>query len=208
MTELRRVALSGRSAGLGARQLADEVRPEGRVLAVIEELDDVGVTERREHLDFADEARRRGGVALLLAREQHLDGHELPAWPPGAIDSTAAPAREGLEELDECHEAGSCDPQTGCSNPAKAEGTPCSVGTCVAGTCTPTEPGTGGAGGTSASSTSSASSTGSGGGSNEESGCGCSVAGEPTTGGLWITLGLVIAAGRRARKREKIRMAT
>ncbi|HEV8199592.1 MAG TPA: LamG-like jellyroll fold domain-containing protein [Candidatus Polarisedimenticolia bacterium] len=46
--------------------------------------------------------------------------------------------------LDQCHTAGSCDPQNGqCSNPAKADGTTCSDGnactqtdTCQAGTCT------------------------------------------------------------------------
>ena len=141
--------------------------------------------------------------------------------------------------MDECHEAGSCDPQGGCSNPAKSEGAPCSVGTCVAGTCTPPAQGTGGAGGTGASSTSAASSTSStsgaggaggvptsasssgstsssggstesssggstassSGGSGDEGGCGCSVAGAPTTGGLWVTLGLMIAASRRAKRR-------
>jgi hypothetical protein len=38
--------------------------------------------------------------------------------------------------LDECHDPGTCDPQSGqCSNPAKADRTPCSIGVCVAGTC-------------------------------------------------------------------------
>lgn len=46
--------------------------------------------------------------------------------------------------LDQCHEAGACDPETGeCSNPAKPDTTPCDDGlkcteldACVAGTCT------------------------------------------------------------------------
>jgi YD repeat-containing protein len=46
--------------------------------------------------------------------------------------------------IDQCHEAGTCDPATGaCSNPAKADGTACNDGnactqtdTCVAGVCT------------------------------------------------------------------------
>jgi hypothetical protein len=38
---------------------------------------------------------------------------------------------------DECHAAGSCVAQTGlCSNPAVADGTKCSLGTCQSGTCT------------------------------------------------------------------------
>ncbi len=46
---------------------------------------------------------------------------------------------------DECHNAGICDPATGaCSDPAKPDGSPCTLGTCEGGTCT--ESGTGGAG--------------------------------------------------------------
>jgi hypothetical protein len=37
---------------------------------------------------------------------------------------------------DECHEVGACAPATGtCSNPPKADGTACSSGACVSGTC-------------------------------------------------------------------------
>jgi MYXO-CTERM domain-containing protein len=37
---------------------------------------------------------------------------------------------------DECHDVGSCDKGTGaCSNPQKADGTPCSGGTCQGGAC-------------------------------------------------------------------------
>jgi RHS repeat-associated protein len=46
---------------------------------------------------------------------------------------------------DQCHDAGTCSPQTGCSNPAKADGTSCSDGNlctqadaCQAGVCTGT----------------------------------------------------------------------
>jgi uncharacterized repeat protein (TIGR01451 family) len=46
---------------------------------------------------------------------------------------------------DECHVAGKCIPMIGmCDNPAKPDGTPCTNGTCQAGTCTM---GSGGAGG-------------------------------------------------------------
>src|SRR6185369_12818363 len=49
---------------------------------------------------------------------------------------------------DQCHDAGTCDPTTGvCSNPAKANGTPCSDGnactqvdTCENGVCTGASP--------------------------------------------------------------------
>jgi hypothetical protein len=46
--------------------------------------------------------------------------------------------------LDECHDAGTCDPATGaCSNPAKLDGAPCSLGSCQNGVCQAS--GTGGA---------------------------------------------------------------
>ncbi len=45
--------------------------------------------------------------------------------------------------LDQCHDAGTCDPTTGCSNPAKADGTACNDGSlcttgdsCQSGSCT------------------------------------------------------------------------
>lgn len=47
----------------------------------------------------------------------------------------------GVDEIvctpqDECHLPGQCDPQTGtCSNPPQQDGTPCSVGLCMAGVC-------------------------------------------------------------------------
>ncbi len=51
----------------------------------------------------------------------------------GACVGTSAPA---CTALDECHVAGCCAPAIGvCSDPAKPDGTPCSVGACVAGTC-------------------------------------------------------------------------
>jgi hypothetical protein len=40
--------------------------------------------------------------------------------------------------FDDCHDAGVCDPASGvCSNPEKADGTPCSLGECQSGTCRP-----------------------------------------------------------------------
>jgi MYXO-CTERM domain-containing protein len=48
--------------------------------------------------------------------------------------------------LDECHDAGVCDPITGqCSNPPQVDGTPCTGGECVTGSCEPV--GAAGAGG-------------------------------------------------------------
>jgi hypothetical protein len=38
---------------------------------------------------------------------------------------------------DECHDVGVCDPVTGCSNPEKPYGTPCTNGTCQSGVCVP-----------------------------------------------------------------------
>jgi hypothetical protein len=39
---------------------------------------------------------------------------------------------------DECHLAGACEPATGkCSHPAKPDGTPCSLGVCLLGACSP-----------------------------------------------------------------------
>jgi hypothetical protein len=51
---------------------------------------------------------------------------------------------------DECHTAGSCVADAGtCTNPAKADGTPCAIGTCQAGQCTaPPDAGPGDAGAT------------------------------------------------------------
>lgn len=41
--------------------------------------------------------------------------------------------------VDECHEAGECNPDGGvCSSPPKADGSPCKGGTCKTGTCVPT----------------------------------------------------------------------
>lgn len=57
---------------------------------------------------------------------------------------------------DDCHEAGACDMLTGaCSDPAKLDGATCSLGTCQAGSCTPSPDAgpDGGAGGSGSSST-------------------------------------------------------
>ena len=66
--------------------------------------------------------------------------------------------------LDECHVAGTCDPVTGCSNPAQPDGTACSAGTCEGGTCVAAT------GGTSSSSSSSSASSGSASSSTSSSG--------------------------------------
>lgn len=48
--------------------------------------------------------------------------------------------------LDECHDAGVCDPTTSqCNHPEKADGTSCSIGTCQAGVCAASGTNSGGA---------------------------------------------------------------
>ncbi|MFO0755661.1 MAG: MYXO-CTERM sorting domain-containing protein [Byssovorax sp.] len=148
---------------------------------------------------------------------------------------------------DECHDVGVCDPMSGlCNDPFKAEGTPCddknecteqdacamgtcggkakpdgtpcSIGTCQAGTCTMggtttgsggggggTTTGRGGSGGSGGSTTSTTGAGGSGttssggdtGGSS--GGCGCGVASSREGGAAWLALGLILAARRRRR---------
>jgi MYXO-CTERM domain-containing protein len=120
---------------------------------------------------------------------------------------------------DECHGAGTCASATGqCSNPKLPDGTPCSIGACQGGACSPNgtggsggaaTTGTGGAGGASSSATSSsgggqspASSSSSSGGKepNSQGGCGCRTT-APTdspAGGaaLFVALGLLMRRRR------------
>ena len=54
----------------------------------------------------------------------------------------------GCPTPDECHSSAGCDPTSGvCSETEKADGTPCSAGTCQAGQCLPGSSGSGGGGG-------------------------------------------------------------
>ncbi len=58
--------------------------------------------------------------------------------------------------LDACHEAGECNPATGmCSSPAKADGTACPGGSCMAGVCVEIDGGTAAGGGGSSTTTTS-----------------------------------------------------
>jgi hypothetical protein len=95
--------------------------------------------------------------------------------------------------LDECHLAGVCNPADGaCSNPAKPDGSPCSIGTCQAGACTATpDAGTGGNAGSAGTSsggsagnagTSSGGSAGSAGNAGTSSGGSAGSAGTPSGG--------------------------
>src|SRR5262249_16793949 len=88
--------------------------------------------------------------------------------------------------LDECHEAGACDAQTGmCSNPPRPDGTSCTGGTCSAGNCV---------------------SDTDGGGNEEGGGCGCHLAG--VDDGMSAPLGLSAAAFTAiclARRRRRAR---
>jgi MYXO-CTERM domain-containing protein len=69
------------------------------------------------------------------------------------VDGVCTPeAGITCQAIDECHEAGECDPSDGiCSDPRKPDGEPCeNTGTCVSGRCeggTPDPVGEGGAGG-------------------------------------------------------------
>ncbi|MEO7330632.1 MAG: hypothetical protein ABI193_18805, partial [Minicystis sp.] len=79
---------------------------------------------------------------------------------------------------DECHEVGACAAATGvCSDPAKADGTPCSNGTCQGGVCKDSTTGSGGGGSGAGGST-----TGSGGSTTGSTGDTTGVTGASTTG--------------------------
>jgi hypothetical protein len=86
--------------------------------------------------------------------------------------------------------AGTCDAKSGaCDYTSAPDGTPCSIGTCVAGTCTKAPP--------------PASSNGAGPDVTQGGGCACTTA--PGSGGggeapfAWLAIGAVAAAGLRAR---------
>lgn len=79
--------------------------------------------------------------------------------------------------IDDCHEAGTCDAQTGkCSTPAKPDNSPCSGGTCLAGTCI--VDGSGGAGGAAGNGGSGGSAGAGGGGNAGNAGAGAGGGGE------------------------------
>ncbi len=131
--------------------------------------------------------------------------------------------------LDECHDAGTCDPATGqCDAPVKPDGAPCSNGVCQGGACVgntstggsggstggsgaggSTGGSTGGSGGSGAGGASGGSSaggdgtggTGTGGDVSVGGGCGCRAAGSEG-GSLPGALGLALAALLVARKRR------
>ncbi|APR87183.1 Flagellar hook-length control protein FliK [Minicystis rosea] len=134
---------------------------------------------------------------------------------------------------DECHEVGTCNTANGvCSNPNKANGTPCSGGACQGGKCIP-DTGTSSSSSSSSSSASSASSASSGtpstsssssggtggaggaepsssssggDGGNDGGGCGCRTAGEgegSAKGGVAMLLLGLLATRRRARSARR-----
>ncbi len=133
--------------------------------------------------------------------------------------------------MDECHAVGTCDPTSGtCSNPALPDGAVCSLGTCQAGACTPAPDagsdagadagsdagsgaGTGGSVSSSSSGTGGAATASSGSGAGMPTGgggCGCRMAGgEPGSPVPWPLgalggLGLLVAARRRTRRRQRL----
>jgi hypothetical protein len=117
--------------------------------------------------------------------------------------------------MDECHEAGACDPATGaCSSPAKADGAPCSGGVCNAGVCGPTSGagGSGGAGGAGGGAGggmggggeggrdagAGGNASGSGGGDpGSEGGCGCGFRSSSTGGAMGFGLFFALFLRRR-----------
>jgi MYXO-CTERM domain-containing protein len=84
---------------------------------------------------------------------------------------------------DECHEAATCDPAMGCSNPQKEDGTTCTNGTCLAGICIPKiDTGT------------------SDGPDGDDTGCSCKTTGDSWSNtASWLGLGLLALAGVRRR---------
>jgi hypothetical protein len=137
----------------------------------------------------------------------------LDACKAGACVGAAPPS---CKPLDECHEAGMCDPGTGeCSNPPKADGAPCTGGTCVGGACQASPAGSGGAGGSMQSGTGgSAEGSGGNGGSGTEgqgtggstnpgtSGCGCRTAPQESNA---PSIALLAAGLLLRRRRSRIR---
>ncbi len=128
---------------------------------------------------------------------------------------------------DECHDDGACDAATGvCTDPTKADGTPCAGGTCMGGACVPDGTGgaggstmtggsggagTGGSGGTGATGTGATDTGGTGAGATDtggtggspttDAGCGCTTAGSTNSNtGLWIALGLLVVTARRRKR--------
>jgi MYXO-CTERM domain-containing protein len=120
----------------------------------------------------------------------------------------------GCSALDECHNAGECNPSTGeCSNPEKADDSPCPGGTCQAGACVPGGAGGGGAGGsgTGGGGAGGSATGGDGGNGNvlaagapveETGGCGCRLGArttKPSRPGLLALAGLGATLARRRR---------
>jgi MYXO-CTERM domain-containing protein len=111
------------------------------------------------------------------------------------------------EASDQCHEAGTCDPQTGaCSNPPKPNGTPCEKGACSEGVCqpkgSPTSSSSGtGAGGEGNGGAGSGGSGGAGGRDKDDPGCGCSTPGsDAPNGGYLALLGLLLLVRPKRRR--------
>jgi MYXO-CTERM domain-containing protein len=135
----------------------------------------------------------------------------------------------------ECLAAGACDPVTStCTYQARADGSPCSSGECLAGSCVGEgsgSPGSAGAtgsasagssggagtgtlaagsGGGAPSGPSSVGATGSGGNAGDGSivpagGCGCAIGGDATRGSAWALVGIALLAGRRRERGSKTR---
>ena len=140
-----------------------------------------------------------------------------------AVDTCVAGACQGTAQvscsaLDECHEAGACEPATGaCTTPPKADGTPCSIGVCTTGKCGAAPIGGGGAGGGGPVGGGGSGSTGSGGGAatgtatkaplelSDPGGCGCRAAGDPAGDARWLAVGMCAILGARRRGRRAVR---
>lgn len=111
--------------------------------------------------------------------------------------------------INECHDVGMCDTSSGmCSNPAKADGTPCTGGVCQSGECM-LDGGVGGAGGAggAGSGGNAGSSAGGSGGSipTDPGGCSCRVAGSDDSTTSSAFAGLALAAMAMIRRRRATR---
>lgn len=98
--------------------------------------------------------------------------------------------------VDECHETGTCDKQSGtCSNPKKSDGSLCSLGTCQGATCTPLPD-------ASATSTGSAPPS-----ATMDLSCHCGiVGGEPSPPAAWLGgIALLALVRRRSERRGAVR---
>jgi MYXO-CTERM domain-containing protein len=160
------------------------------------------------------------GVGSPLTGSTCDDGNPCTRTDTCRAGACAGGNPDPCTSTDACRDDGTCDPGTGCSNPAKIDGFPCTGGVCLAGGCIPDEiavqAGSTGATGSSSTAggngsgagagapTGSSGASGAGAGNGESSpgadgACACGVVGAPRQGALAGLLGLVFVLRRRKR---------